>query len=55
MVASVQRKHLKTPIEAGGGIGEIGTNSSGLRFFSGSFGVLLLCLLLFFFKQFGVF
>ena len=40
-------------MEAGGGIGEFGTNSSGLRSkeggvtFSGSFGIFLLCLLLF--------
>lgn len=55
VVASVWRKHVKTPIEAGGGIGEIGTDSSGLRFFSGSFGILLLCLLLFFKNLLGFF
>lgn len=54
MVVSVLLNHLKIPVEAGGGIGGFGTNSCGLRnkedsvAFSGSFGILLPCLLLFF-------
>lgn len=46
MVVSVLLKHLKIPVETGGGIGGFGTNSSGLRnkecsvAFSGSFGIL---------------
>lgn len=57
MVVSELLKHLKIPVEAGGGIGGFGTNSCELRnkedsvTFSGSFGILLPCLLLFF-KEF---